>query len=523
MLYPNNNYKSIEISMEERALKCLNKFEEKLDQDLKFQLEPKCDKISSKQTNISALGANDPSSLPDETRTKKRLKFALYMASLINHLKYNDVNQHQHEERCDQNELFAYICQMFTVEPENLLELLESNKVILSRNHSGWPQNNQSINDYKLITPELNKNHHSKQPPTKVILKLSNVTKHLRIYCYCIIFQLLDLKRTSKHLDEPQGSSHLELENLFYLPGLTLIKQHCLLINLNTPQDLCLRRIALLILIIRFNELTSISKEFVSKLEQINMQQILLFILQNEYQKLSRNNKMLNQIWSSRLESTTLKNQAGATDQNTVLFNPWHPITEYMELISLRRFLDIHLINNLRRTLCLRPVVDNDVNEQAKIERISTLYSLRMVKLAGKTIEESQEVMKMSQQNENLSSNKFKISTYIYEPIERTICEQLLEHLNTRINRNLMFYNNLSRNKSTSAEVNWDNSWSKLYLDLRFINQDISIHWSEWGFEGCIMKQRNHIRNLDPQFSTSFDKQGLKNMIKSRLERFIHQ
>lgn len=333
---------------------------------------------------------------------------------------------------------------------------------------------------------------------------LEYLVNHVRLYVDCILYQFLTLRfgyNPREMLMNIQSSPDVSLDNIFFLPAHTLINQHRLQSNLNQLEDLSLRRVSMLMLLVKLDHLYFLEKAGSKQLSNLLLLQTLLTtILQNEYIR-SR----------QAISERTVQDNDISPIQGQVQSRPLIVETEF---VALREFCESVLSKRLREWLLeSRTYPDNEV-------RVLTLHHLKLYKSAISYLK------KCEKSKSTTSRARFDTDSGLRGPIERTLCEIILGHIQTRLQDIQEATINSPRRprrirlqKSEAKRRLTEHTWTQLLNDVKNIDQDLSIHWSRRGLKGLISNQIEFVKEHD--MIAKIDAQNMEKLIEANIEEFL--
>lgn len=305
------------------------------------------------------------------------------------------------------------------------------------------------------------------------------ITDHFRLYCDCLLYQLKQISRIRK-LEQILGCSHdsqqydLCLGHLLYIPAYSIIDHHRIACKLTRNEDECIRRCAILAIILKLNE----QKWKPLVLGMIN-------ICKNEYLHLSDAN------------STSI-NQDPC---RAVILNLEYNFID----LFVRKFLAKRLgswINNLDQLniVIFNNKKDND-NGRKKLadNRFFALNSLRLIKIIVRHFK-----LKPSRMSDYVLS--------LRQSIRLTLQQLISSHFALRLDQLIIAQQQTHSPKQTKPKMerqkNDDfvgNSWRLLLNDVRMLDNDLKLYWSRKGLSELLVwlkdkpKQSSTISMADDQ------------------------
>lgn len=343
---------------------------------------------------------------------------------------------------------------------------------------------------------------------TKSTAKKSNesfLINHIRLYFNCILYQCLNLTpATYLKLAETGKFRSITLDNLLYLPGYTLINQHRLQSNLSQFEDHCLRRVAIVVLLIKLENRPFDDGEKMAALVKI----LLMSLAQNEYATAHK-----------LIDDKTLQEVDPFQDESTGTSITRKIITE-IELDSLKKFLNMFLIPKLDHWL-------PGLNENSTTETVNrgmTLSSLKLFKTALVQLKRRNKGCKVlvDPQTDTIG---------LKTSIEQYLCQIIIDHIRMRMEKIINTggepikvgkVGNDKKNKPLSSDIEDDNMWLRLLHDMRYIQHDLTLYWSHKGLNSLLIHEQSFVKELG--LFKKLEKMNLSSVIEAKLETYLkHQ
>lgn len=284
------------------------------------------------------------------------------------------------------------------------------------------------------------------------------IVNHVRLYINCFLYQSLPyISGKADDLNRIQPYRNLILDNLFYLPAFTLINQHRLQSNLDQFEDRCLRRVAILLMLIKLENTHDAS---------VNPMKILLLsVIQNEYIVMRR-----------PVDDRTMQEVDPFRDSYEIRGS--RALIMEIELASLKEFVVKLLITRLEQWLIKQPD-QLTINLNQSI----TLFSLKLFKTATSYI-------KFCIKTDEISNKLLNEVISIKKLVDQVLCKMAIERMRSKFEKVIELEQGAD-NRGRSF-----NLWLELFQDVHHIDRDLSLYWRRKGLDGLIKSEKKLISEL---------------------------
>lgn len=300
---------------------------------------------------------------------------------------------------------------------------------------------------------------------------------HVRLYVNCLIYQSLPFSsKNVAGLNQVESCRNLILDNLFYLPAFTLINQHRLQSNLDQFEDRCLRRVAILILLINLENMHDIRANPIKIL--------LLSVIKNEYMVMRR-----------PVDDKTMQEVDPFEDSFEIKGS--RAIIVELELATLRDFVNKFLNTRIEQWLI----------EPSDLDRSITRSSLKLFKTAISYIKHWIKVDKVLTK---LLDDVVSLKKLVDQLLCRVIIEQLCSKLDEAIE--------LERGSKNRRRLS--NLWLKLLHDVNHINRDLSLYWEQGGLNVLIKGQKEFVSKLE--LFKALQRRGFIQVMDRKVDNYVN-
>lgn len=294
-------------------------------------------------------------------------------------------------------------------------------------------------------------------PPKKSIRAF--LINHVRLYVNCLIYQSLAYTKESSGVSmRAEAPFNLILDNLFYLPAFTLINQHRLQSNLDQFGDRCLRRVAILLVLIKLENIHHPKTNFIKIL--------FLSVIQNEYMVTWRpvDDRTMQEVdpFGDSFESKGLR-----------------ALIAELELITLRNFV-VKFLNLKLEQWFTKQLQQSTTNS----DRIVTLSSLKLFRTA------TYYIRRCIRADKTLHKLLREVDA-IKKLVDQVLCRLVVEYLQEKL-QEVCQLEGAARNQR-----NVSNLWLKLLQDVHQIDRDLSLHWRRGGLNILVKKEEEFVSKLE--------------------------